>query len=88
VPSSLCERLTPEQETLIRVISEPFIASGEWPIWQYVALMLGDQHGLDAASMRVSSGRRGQAPDVAELRTDLASSLLPAAEPWRQDRAA
>ncbi len=52
--SPLRELLSPEQETLLRVISEPLLASGEWPVWQYVDLTLDNQHGLDAASLLAS----------------------------------
>lgn len=58
--STLREPLSPEQETLIRVISEPFIATGKWPVWQYVDLTLDNQHSLDAAGVLASL------PDVGE----------------------
>src|SRR5260370_953609 len=54
VASPLGEPLSPEQQTLIGVIGEPFTASGELPVWQYVDLKLDDQHGLDAASVLAS----------------------------------
>ncbi len=52
--SPLREPLSPEQQTLIGVIGEPFTGSGELPVWQYVDLKLDDQHGLDAASVLAS----------------------------------
>ena len=73
--SPLCEPLSSEQETLIRVISEPFIATGEWPVWQYVDLMLEDQHSLDAADVLASL------PEVGERSpASLAYGLI-----WRPD---
>jgi hypothetical protein len=47
---TLREALSTEHETLLRVIYEPFAATGTWPIWQYVELSL-DAHGLDAVSL-------------------------------------
>jgi hypothetical protein len=52
--SPLREPLSPEQQTLIGIIGEPFIASGELPVWQYVDLILDGQHRLDAASVLAS----------------------------------
>ena len=57
--SPLREPLSPEQQTLIGVIGGPFIVSGELPVWQYIDLILDDQHGLDAASVLASLPRAG-----------------------------
>lgn len=43
----LREPLSPEQMVLLRVLFEPFDATGEWPVWQYADLTL-DAKGIDA----------------------------------------
>jgi hypothetical protein len=58
--SLLREPLTPEQVTLLRVISEPFLSDGEWPIWQYADLMLDGWHDLDAADVLASLPSAGE----------------------------
>ena len=52
----LREPLDDDQATLIRAIYEPFAESGEWPIWQYVDLIL-DALDLDAAAVLASLPR-------------------------------
>jgi hypothetical protein len=50
VTGSLRERLSPDQEHLIRVIFEPFDQAGEWPVWQYIDLTLDSRFGIDTAA--------------------------------------
>jgi hypothetical protein len=40
VASPLREPLSSEQETLLRIISEPLLPTGDWPVWQYADLTL------------------------------------------------
>lgn len=47
---TLREPLSIGHAELLRVIYEPFAASGVWPIWQYVELTL-DARGFDAAAL-------------------------------------
>jgi len=47
---TLREPLSVGHAELLRVIYEPFAASGVWPIWQYVELSL-DARGLNAAAL-------------------------------------
>ena len=51
MPGALGELLSEEQMRLLRVIYEPFGASGEYPLWQYADLTLDREFGLDAASV-------------------------------------
>ena len=57
--SVLREPIGPEQQALLRVIGEPFIATGKWPVWQYVDLTLENQHGLDAEAVLASLPEAG-----------------------------
>jgi hypothetical protein len=57
---SLREPLSLEQDQLIRVIFEPFDASGEWPFWQYADLTLDSRYDLDAADVLASLLAAGQ----------------------------
>jgi hypothetical protein len=50
---SLREPLTAEQMDLLRVLFDPFDASGDWPVWQFADLML-DRRGIDAADVLAS----------------------------------
>ncbi len=52
--SPLREPLSREQETLLQVISGPFLESAEWPVWQYADLTLDNEHALDAATVLAS----------------------------------
>ncbi len=49
----------PEQEALLRAIGEPFIATGKWPMWQYVDMTLENEHGLDAEAVLASLPEAG-----------------------------
>jgi hypothetical protein len=49
----------PEQEALLRVIGGPLIATGKWPLWQYVDLTLENEHGLDAEAVLASLPEAG-----------------------------
>lgn len=62
MPSPLRAPLSPVQGVLLRVVSEPFLAAGEWPVWQYTDLTLDDQHGLDAATVLASLPEAGDRP--------------------------
>ena len=57
--SLLREPVGPEQQALLKVIGEPFIGMGKWPVWQYVDLTLQDEHGLDAESVLASLPEAG-----------------------------
>ena len=57
--SLLREPVGPEQQALLKVIGEPFIGTGKWPVWQYVDLTLQDEHGLDAESVLASLPEAG-----------------------------
>jgi hypothetical protein len=50
----LREPLGPEQQALLRVIARSFIATGDWPVWQYVELTLENEYGLDAEAALAS----------------------------------
>lgn len=47
----LREPLNSDQMLLLQTIFDPFDQSGDWPVWQYVDLMLDSQFGLDAAAL-------------------------------------
>ncbi len=53
VTGLLREALTAEQMDLLRLLFEPFDATGDWPVWQFADLML-DQRGIDAADVLAS----------------------------------
>jgi hypothetical protein len=53
VTGLLREPLTAEQMDLLRVIFDPFDASGDWPLWQFADLTL-DQRSVDAAEVLAS----------------------------------
>lgn len=58
----LREPLNSDQTRLLQVIFDPFDQSGDWPVWQYVDLMLDSQLGLDATALLESlpvAGERG-----------------------------
>lgn len=55
----LREPLSDDQLRLLHVIFDPFSQSGEWPVWQYVDLML-DADGVDAADALASLPRVGE----------------------------
>jgi hypothetical protein len=76
VTGSLRERLSPDQERLIRVIFEPFDQAGEWPVWQYVDLTLDSRFGIDTAADVLAS-----LPGVGERSPMSLSYGLT----WRQD---
>ena len=55
----LREPLSDDQLRLLHVIFDPFSQSGEWPVWQYVDLML-DAERIDAADVPGSLPRAGE----------------------------
>jgi hypothetical protein len=55
----LREPLSDDQLRLLHVIFDPFSQSGEWPVWQYVDLML-DAERIDAADVLGSLPRAGE----------------------------
>ena len=50
--------LGPEQVMLVRTMAEPYLSSGEWPVWQYVVSKL-DSNDLDAEKLIRSLPRVG-----------------------------
>ena len=50
--------LGPEQTMLLRTMAEPYLSSGEWPVWQYVVSKL-DSNDLDAEKLIRSLPRIG-----------------------------
>ena len=73
--SVLREPVGPEQQALLQVIGEPFTATGNWPVWQYVDLTLEDEHGLDAGTVLASLPEAGD-----KSPTSLGYGLI-----WRMD---
>jgi hypothetical protein len=73
--SVLREPVGPEQEALLLVIGEPFIATAKWPVWQYVDLTLENEYGLAAEAVLASL------PDTGDRSpTSLSYGLV-----WRPD---